>query len=101
MDTQTENQCRLSGGETVDSEAYRRLRALLAAEADVHEVLALSYVPEDRKWLYLIKTPFATWPKFVIGETDSENANPELIFRCGAEWSAWSEWEKLNTGDHQ
>lgn len=100
METNTETNRCLSGGETEDSAEYAALRSKILAEPDVYEVLALSFVPPEQRWLYLIKTPFATFPKYVIGYTDSDLAEPEILFSCGAEWSARAEWDKLNFGDH-
>ena len=101
METNTTPTDRLSGGETEDRAAYLKLRALLQQETDVHAVLALSWVPQEGRWLYLIKTPFATWPKFVVGYTDQENNDPEIIFRCGAEVPARGCFDEQNMGDHQ
>ena len=91
---------RLSGGETDDRAAYLTLRAVIQRETDVHEVLGLSYLPTEGRWLYLIKTPFASWPKYVVGWTDDENANPEIIFRCGWESIARECFNEQNFGDH-
>lgn len=90
----------ISGGETEDRTEYLRLRALIQKEEDVYEVLALSWVPQEQRWLYLIKTPFATWPKFVVGYTDADNADPEILFRCGHEDNARACYDEQNMGDH-
>ena len=71
----------MSGGETEDAEAYRLMRQCIGAEADGYAVLALSWVASEQRWLYLIRTPFATWPKFAVGYTDRENAAPRGDFR--------------------
>lgn len=92
---------RLSGGETEDREAFLKLRALIQRETDVHEVIALSWVPQENRWLYLIKTPFATWPKFVVGWTDSDNSETEILFRCGTESFARENFNEMNYGSHQ
>lgn len=91
---------KMTEGETEDAEEYRRIRALIAKEPDVFEVLALSWIPTEQRWLYMIKTPFATWPKFVVGYTDSDNETPEIVLQCGAEWTALKEFDELNLGDH-
>lgn len=95
---------RTSGGEMGGAEAYRKLRGLIMQEEDVHEVHGLSWVPqegENGKWLYLIQTPFATWPKYVVGFTDPENENPEILFRCGQRDNGWEEFNRQNCGDHK
>lgn len=98
---ETNKEARLSGGETEDRPEFLKLRALIQQESDVLEVLALSWVPEKSRWLYLIKTPFATWPKYVVGLTDGDNRSPEILFRCGWESSARGAFEAENYGDHQ
>lgn len=88
---------RLSGGEIKDPlrAEYLRLHALLKQEPDVFEVLALAKLPDHNgRWLYWIKTPFATYPKHVIGVTDSENKAPKPGFLCGTEWSAADAWKE-------
>ena len=92
---------RMTSGETEAAPDMRALTALLLRELDVREVVALSYLPNEARWLYLIATPMAwAWPKFVIGTTDGLNTSPEIIFECGAEWAARDEWHKLNSGEH-
>lgn len=90
---------RFSGGEI--SEAHKRqyvaLRNALQKEPDVHAVLELAR-QTDGRWLYLIETPFVSFPKFVIGRTDVENESVDLLFRCGAEWSARAEWDRIRHG---
>jgi hypothetical protein len=93
---------RLSGGELTgpEREAFLAMRKKILLEDDVHDVLGLSFLEEEGRWLYLIKTPFASGPKYVIGNTDPENTDPQLICRCGTEWSAMIEWEKITWGGH-
>lgn len=100
MEPTTPNTARLSGGETEDRPEFLKLRALIQQEEDVLEVLALSWVPMEQRWLYLIKTPFATWPKYVVGFTDAANADPEILLRCGHESSARDCFNEQNQGDH-
>lgn len=87
----------LSGGELPAERRaeFLRVRALIQKEDDVHEVLALAKYAGEPRWLYLIQTPFATFPKFVIGSTDADNLHPELLFRCGTEWAAQDEWNRV------
>ena len=90
---------RYSGGEMAENyqRQYVALRNLIQREADVHAVLELARMA-DGKWMYLIQTPFVTWPKFVIGLTDVENESVEFWLRCGSEWSARVEWDRLDCG---
>ena len=92
--------CRMSEGETAAREEYRNMRALIQMEPDVIEVVGLSWMETTGRWLYCIKTPFATWPKYVIGTTDTANENPEILFRCGQLSNALSEFNEQNFGDH-
>lgn len=93
---------RFSGGEleTEERDAYLRLRALIQHETDVLEVLGLSWVPAEGRWLYWIKTPFATWPKHVVGWTDGSNLETEILLRCGHESTARETYDEHNFGDH-
>jgi len=91
---------RMSDGETEDRAEFAKLRALIMQEPDVYEVLALSWVSTEARWLYCIKTPFATWPKFVVGWTDGENEAPKIIFCCGREENALREFDEINQGEH-
>ncbi len=88
-----------SGGEMEENyqRQYVALRNLIAKQSDVYSVLEL-YRQVDGKWLYLIQTPFVTFPKFVIGRTDVENESVEILLRCGSEWSARAEWDRQRYG---
>lgn len=102
METNTENTGpRMSGGEDDNAEKIRQMRALIQLEPDVYDVLALSWVAQEQRWLYLIKTPFATWPKFVVGWTNDDNSETEILFRCGHESFAREEFNTHNFGDQQ
>lgn len=63
-------------------EAYLALRANILSEPDVHALHNLSPIPGGR-WVYIIETPFATFPKFVLGTTDDDNVAPLLIAKAG------------------
>lgn len=91
-----------SGGEMPadQREEYIRLRDLIKRGDDVFDVIALSRRC-DGTWLYFIKTPFVSFPKFVIGETTTDNANPTPLFRSGARWSADAKWDELRHGKGQ
>ena len=86
----------LSGGEISDKDRarYVKVRDNIKFEPDVHRLLDLQ--PDDGRWRYLIQTPFITWPKFVIGTTDDANEEVKILFRCGSEWSARGEWDRLS-----
>ena len=88
-----------SGGEMDENyqRQYVALRNLIQREADVHAVLELAS-QADGRWIYLIQTPFVTFPKFVIGLTDVENEEVEIFMRFGSEWSARAEWDRLDCG---
>lgn len=89
----------LTGGEIPAEQRrqYVELRNRIQKESDVLQVLELA-CQCDGRWLYLIQTPFVTFPKFVIGRTDLSNEWTEILFRCGAEWSARTEWDRLRHG---
>lgn len=92
---------RMTLGETEAAQDMRALTALLLREPDVREVVALSYLQQEDRWVYLIATPMSwAWPKFVIGTTDRLNERPEICFECGSEWAAHDEWRNLNHGEH-
>lgn len=89
---------KMSGGElpAEDREAALKLAALIRAEADVFALHALVPVPgKPGRWLFMIETPFVSFPKFVIGETDTENDAPELLLKTGAHWNAAAEWPAI------
>lgn len=87
----------LTGGELAEPlrSEFLAIRHLIASEEDVHQVLSLAKIADESRWLYFIQTPFATWPKFVIGTTDPENQSPEILFRSGSEWSAREAWTEI------
>lgn len=63
------------------------LRDLLLREQDVRAVHALQPLPCGR-FLYLIETPFLTFPKFAVGSTNAHNDHVEVHLKCGAMWAA-------------
>ncbi len=98
----TTNQTNLLGfRETERREEFLKTRAVLMQCPDVFEVKALSWVPDECRWLWCIKTTFATWPKFVVGWLDPKTGEAEEVFQCGREDSAMGQFEELNVGDHQ
>lgn len=74
------------------------LRDLIAREQDVRRVIALQPLCDGRA-LFLIETPFLTFPKFVVGTTNEHNDDVRLLVQSGARWSAESSFdETLNPG---
>lgn len=73
----------------------------LTAEEDVRKVLALQPL-DDGRALYLIETPFLTFPKFVVGSTNAANDDVRTLLACGAKWSAEEAFEEIiaKRGDH-
>jgi len=58
----------LTGGEIPVKEAhrYRAMRQHLSSRSDVSDLLALSWLPEQERWLYLVRTPRAwTYPSSI------------------------------------
>lgn len=86
---------RLSGGELPEPKRgrFRKLHTLILRESDVLSIHNLEEQP-DGSFLYLIETPFATFPRFVIGRTDAENENPVPMHFFGSEWSANEAWAR-------
>lgn len=67
------------------------LRQHLLQEADVQRVVALEPLEAggaDQRWVYLIETPFMTFPKFAVGTTNASNNDVRILVTGGAEWSA-------------
>jgi hypothetical protein len=79
-----------------DAEADAVLR-LIAAEPDVQRVVRLARIAGGR-FRYLIETPFATFPKFVIGTTDAQLEDVRREVKCGAPWNAESIWAQKESG---
>lgn len=67
---------------------------LIAAEPDVRAVLELEPIAGTADWRYLIETPFATFPRYVIGRTDATMSDVRITHRCGHIATARIEWEK-------
>lgn len=88
---------RTSGGEITGEEkaAWLRMADILRSQEDVHRLVALDWDPDNIRWWYLIETPFATFPRFVVGHTDPENLEPVVCCQSAAAWSAQSAWDEL------
>lgn len=70
------------------------LREIMAREEDVKRIVRLEPTGTGR-FRYLIETPFATFPKFVIGTTDAKFDDVRLELRCGLLESAEERWPEL------
>ncbi len=73
------------------------LRQRLLQEADVQRVVALEPLEaggDDQRWVYLIETPFMSFPKFAVGTTNAANNDVRILVTGGAEWAAI---ERFNT----
>jgi len=93
----------LTGGEIPMKEAhrYRAMRQHISSRADVSDLLALSWLPEQERWLYLVRTPRAwTYPKYAVGTVDDKGDAAQVFFRCGTPRTAWTEWHAANNGEH-
>ena len=66
---------------------------LIEAEPDVKRLVELAVIGTG--WLYLIETPFETWPRFVIGTLSPDGSGPRILLNCGQEWSARAEWHRV------
>ncbi|RRJ97894.1 hypothetical protein Ga0100231_005420 [Opitutaceae bacterium TAV4] len=71
------------------------LRAAMEKEPDVARVVAIR-PRKDRfdRLQYWIETPFKTFPKFVIGETDADFTGTRLLHRCGVYENAENYWNE-------
>jgi hypothetical protein len=74
------------------------LADLIRREQDVRQVIALQPLGDGRA-LFVIETPFMTFPKFVVGSTNEHNDDVRILMSCGARWSAESAFDEiLNPG---
>lgn len=86
---------------SLDARKNALLWKLLEEESDVKRVLALEPLAEDeddydkQRWLYLIETPFMTFPKFAWGTTNALNNDVRQLGACGAEWNAIEQFTAL------
>jgi hypothetical protein len=70
------------------------LAEILMREDDVRTVHALQPM-DDGRVLYLIETPFLTFPKYVVGSTNAANDDVRTLLACGAKWSAVEAFEEI------
>jgi hypothetical protein len=73
--------------------AAEQLRALIEACDDVKALVRLEELQRG-VWLYLIETPFTTFPRYVVGRTDVGNEEPVVMLKCGRLDSAEAEYAK-------
>lgn len=77
--------------ETGHARETAMLRGFLEDQEDVRRVMALEVLPSSGpllRWLYLIETPYMTFPKYVVGTTNANNTEVEILLACGSEWAA-------------
>jgi len=63
--------------------APQALIDLIRAESDVKALHRLEWCEAQKCWLYLIETPFKTYPRFVVGWTDETATDVRRIVSCG------------------
>lgn len=92
----SENTTRMTGGELHPErrEAMLKLRKLILAEPDVVTIHGLAPLHGGR-WAYLIQTPFASFPNFVMGTTDDENTQPIILASAAKEWGLRTAFNEL------
>lgn len=76
-----------------DAEQLEALRLLIVQQPDVKKLLRLEKFGAGFR--YQIETPFATFPKFVIGVTDIEFEMVRLAHRCGLIESSDRAWAEM------
>lgn len=76
---------------TTEETEIAALRAKMEREEDIKRVVRL-IANGGGRYMYLIETPFATFPKFVIGTTDAAFEDVRLKLRCGLIESAEEAW---------
>ena len=88
---------KMSGGEQHEEQrlAFHRLKNLIEQEGDVHRVRDLRPIPGTPRWAYLIETPFATYPKFVVGSCNDDKSDIIILSKHSAEWGALASFEHL------
>lgn len=77
----------------IPSMVTQRLSWLISSETDVKRVVALEPLEPlveqaEPRWVFLIETPFMTFPKFAVGTTNATNTEVVTLMTCGSEWAA-------------
>lgn len=70
------------------------LRDVIMRETDVEAIHALQPLPNGRA-LYVIETPFMTFPKFAVGSTNAANDDVRILATCGALWCAEEQFDEF------
>jgi len=83
---------------TTEKKPIDALREIMLREQDVKRLVRLAEWSGGR-FLYQIETPFATFPKFVIGTTDAAFDDVRIKHRCGLEESSDEAWNRFTDPD--
>ena len=78
-----------------DAEQIVWVSRLIEGQPDVKRVVKLE--PAGERYRYLIETPFATFPRFVIGTTDADLADVRIEGKCGTDWGAEQMWDETSS----
>ena len=87
-----------SGGEIPagQKETFFVLRKLLHAADDVLRVVHLAPFDTDAtRWIYLIETPFATFPRFVVGTCAPDGSECRIEYHHVSEQGAVASFEQF------
>jgi hypothetical protein len=79
--------------EMIADKSETQVAERIAREDDVKRVVECEEIAPG-KYRYLIETPFKTFPRFVIGQTNSDLSDVRIRLKCGAEWNAVEQWQK-------
>lgn len=90
----------LGFAETPLRKEFLKTRATLLNCPEVFACKGLSWQPEEQRWLWVVQTTFATWPKYVVGYLDPKTGEAEETFQCGREELAMEQFNELNLGEH-
>lgn len=77
-----------------EDEGLEKLRQLIMQEPDVNAVHRL-YRLGEHSALYLIETPFETFPRFVVGCASLDNELVDVLCRCNKLATAEGELAEL------
>jgi hypothetical protein len=79
--------------EMIADKTETQVAEMIAREGDVLRVVECEEIRPGR-YRYLIETPFLTFPRFVIGQTNSDLSDVRVRLKCGAEWNAVQRWQE-------
>lgn len=77
----------------MSDEIITALKARMEIEDDIKRVIRLE--PVGDRFRYMIETPFKTFPKFVVGNTDDAFDEVRIEMKCGMETTAERFWNNL------